>query len=124
MELGGVEAATEEAIGFGIAEWGELGEGFFAVEEDEFDLGGERGVEGESAGEFEEGAGAGGGVVGADEADGGEAFSVVVGAEDGALGGGGRGEIGGGGEAGDEIDEGDGATRGLGGEGLAFDEPA
>ena len=61
-------------------------ERFLAVEKDEFDLRGERGIEGEDAREFEQRAGAGSAVVRADEADRAEALGVVVRADDGALG--------------------------------------
>ena len=119
--VGGVAAAAVESVAVG-----KLGaDGFFAVEEDEFELLGPGGGLGEAGGEFEDGGGGGGGVVGAEEDLVVEEFGVEVGAEDT----GNRfvpevGAVAVGGMAGDEVDEGDLSLGGEGGEFAFLGDPA
>lgn len=120
--LAGAIDAVEDAAGFGSHV---LFEGFFAVEEDELELGGLVGfVFGEFVGEGEDESAGGGGVVGAEEAALGVVFGVVVGAEesgDGLFPGVGAWS---GGKAGEDVGEFFDTERGLGIEGLVGDGPA
>ena len=124
----GVVAAAVEAVVSGAGEeFGGRhveGEGFLAIEEDEFELPGVVGAGGEAAGQFEDDAGGGGGVVGAEEGAVREVFRVDVGAEEALDGAGPEGGFAGGAEAGEEVDEGERALGAAALDVLAGDLPA